>query len=193
MLISDIITYLNQNPLTVFNTLLLVLTGYLSYSSYVFQVQTSIRESLEQLEDVELRRGKVRPILHDFNHSIISDSRTSVLLKYYHDGRNPANANQPRGPFRCVRYHLANHHDKMQAGEPVEEEKFLDGLEQSLPDIPGVITVTTNDSGIFLEIDSDDAVFVRRLTEDVMEKVYNSLVLQSPEEIIEELKLEEHI
>lgn len=81
----------------------------------------------------------------------------------------------------------------MQAGEPVEEEKFLDGLEQSLPDIPGVITVTTNDSGIFLEIDSDDAVFVRRLTEDVMEKVYNSLVLQSPEEIIEELKLEEHI
>lgn len=67
-IISEILNwgsrFISDNFLTIFNTFLIGITILLSYQSFKFQTRTGIRESLEQLEDVEFYNEKFSPILH---------------------------------------------------------------------------------------------------------------------------------
>ncbi len=191
MISGKIVEYLSSNPLTVFNTLLLLFTGYLSYSSYVFQTRTSIRESLEQLDDVEFRKGKLRPMLHSYDHSIIR-SACIVELKYYRNGRNPASANQLDEAFRFERHRIAKIHDDMNHGEPFDTNVFLSAVEESIPTLPKVTDTRVTADGIFIDIESSDAVLIRRRTQEVLECVYRTLNGIN-EETVEELELESEI
>ena len=189
---GEIAKYLSSNPLTVFNSILLVLTGYLSYTSYIFQMRTGIRESLEQLEDIEIDRSKLRPILHSFKFSLLRGSKTIVQLKYYSDGRNPANANQPRRLFRSERYKLARDHDDLETNNPIDEADFFRGIGEYITRTTPVKDAKAEPMGIMLHIYSDDAVEIRRVTESILDDLY-SMFWQGPDGLVHDLELEDHL
>ena len=189
--VDDILTFVSASPLTAFNTAILIFTAVLSYSTRTFQVRTSIRESIEQLEDVELRSGKLRPILYRFNYAIGGRSTCSVQLKYYKDGRNPASANQPmrKSFFGVVNKIIRGVLDEHPARYDINFGKFEDQVAELISGVDGVKNVKNKPNGIIIQIDSGDAVEIRRITEEVLEEIYRTLVQRS-EDVLDDLAID---
>lgn len=167
-MLADALRYIEQNPLTLFNSLLLIGTGWLSYSSYKFQSRAGVREALDQLEDIDIYRGKLSPILDEFTFKPLSGEFSStVKLKYYKYGRNPASANKEDSLLSRTLYLL---NDKA-ASENITEEEFYRLLSESLEELPTVDAVAVNTNGIFLQFETVNAVQVRRRTEFVLEQI----------------------
>lgn len=162
--IGSIIEFGLQNPLTLFNTFLLIFTGYLSLSSYKFQSRTSIRESLEQLEDIEFRKEKLSPIMHDFGFRPIRGHRTTVQLKYYRFGKNPASASKLHNRLFHTTLYEANRTEE----DKLSEDTFYDALQRKLSNLDGVNGVWIRNTGIFLTYDTGNAVEVRKRTEKAL-------------------------
>jgi len=161
---------LAQNPLTVFNTLLLIFTGSLSYASYVFQKQTSIRESLEQLEDADYRFGKLRPMLHEFGYIPFRHCRVVVQLKYYQFGTEPSTAGEMSELFDKFLYRL-NGRDSSHPDYPREE--LESDLERTLSNAEYAESVDVNSQGILLTFNTLDAVLIRKNVNQVLQEIHD--------------------
>lgn len=87
-----------STSLSVLNVLLVLLTILFTARSYASQVRTNVRESLEQLDDIEYEdrdRRKLKPILNEFDFGWIHHAslgvvgprpRSEILLKEYRAG-----------------------------------------------------------------------------------------------------------
>lgn len=164
----DILTFAAQNPLTIFNTILLLFTGYLSYSSFKFQTRTSVRESLEQLDDVEFRQEKLRPILHELKFRPLRGHQTTVHLKYYTFGRAPESASRNAGRL-FVQTH--SQLDSMHEENDLSHQEFKNLLKSALESLDPVDRIEVDDTGIFLRFDTGNPVSVRRRTEQILQKL----------------------
>jgi len=176
-----------QNPLTLFNTLLLVLTGYLSYTSYVFQKRTGVRESLEQLEDVEYGSGKLRPILHRFEFTPFLREKVEVQLKYYHFGKNPASAGVLNDLFQRQLYQL-NGRDSSYS--EYRQEDFESDIQEFLCDLNYCKSASVDSEGIVVTFQTTNAVEIRRRVNLIMQKLHKkrSTDLENWKEAISETK-----
>ena len=85
------------SPIQLVNLLLLVTTAILSARSFAFQARASVRESIEQLDDVEYQNAnqrKVKALLHRFSFGwadfltlgLIGNPESQILLKEYSAG-----------------------------------------------------------------------------------------------------------
>ncbi|MCU4801333.1 hypothetical protein OB920_13210 [Halobacteria archaeon HArc-gm2] len=166
--IDGVISFIQTNGLTIFNSLLLITTAVLSFSSQIFQTRTSIRESLEQLEDVEFHREKLKPILHNVEYFPLLKGKSTVLLKYYQEGRNPASANKPLDLFTRTLNKAGRVHSDNRV---FTKEKAYSGIKRTLNEVEGVTVSRVDESGIYLEIPSADSVVVRERTDAVLTRL----------------------
>lgn len=158
-----------NNVLTVINTSLILVTIYLSYQSFKFQTRTSIRESLEQLEDIDFYHEKFSPILYKFDFRPVRGHRTTVQLKYYSYGRNPASASDNQRDLFNRTFYILN--DRDYSGIPTK--RLRQAIAEKLLEAEAVTDVWTDDTGIFLEYDTGNAVEVRRRTEAIFQSLSN--------------------
>lgn len=163
--LESLIRFVSNRFLTVFNTFLIGITFLLSYQSFKFQTRTGIRESLEQLEDVEFKKEKLRPILHELVFRPVRGHRATVHLKYYRFGRNPASANKSHYNVFHHTFHELNKRDS----NGVPEDRLRQAIVSKLSELDEVADVWIEDTGIFLEYDTGNAVEVRRRTETVLQ------------------------
>lgn len=162
---SGIAGFFLNNPLTLFNSILLVVTGYLSYSTFKFQRRTSAREAIEQLEDVHFYRGKITPILSEYNfRPIFGNSFSVVKLKYYKYGKNPASANQETDLFS----ETLNTINSGAGDENLNNSNLYFLISEALESQPGVEMVTADENGIYAQFQTANAVQIRRKTEFIL-------------------------
>lgn len=167
---DPIFEFLTANPLTTFNTLLLILTAYLGYSSFIFQNRTSVRESLEQLGDLELGHDILSPILHKYSYSLFRETETVVLLKYYTAGENPARAVRYRKFFDRTFYRTFRNRS---TGDDVSwgREEFTAAFQQHLLNEDFADDVRVADEGIYITLNKDSAVEIRRDIERILDHI----------------------
>lgn len=145
---------------------LLVITAFLSFQTHVFQYRTSIRESLEQLDDVEVTNTvKVRAILNKFDYWGLSIQKllygkTTLLVKFHSMERVPEAASDPS----CTMFHWL---------QDDEVEEFLEELEQS---ISGISDVKSGDGEFEITIYSRNSVEIRRIASQVTVKIRENRV-----------------
>jgi len=132
---------------------------YLSLGTHVFQVNTGLRESLEQLDDVLMGNDtKVRVILHRFEYSPVRNILPCVK-----------NVN------KCVlefRVHVLNDQNIGGAGQPKEIEYFIDGV--SLSNIRDYDLVTDTEQDTYwlrVSVDSIDPADCREIASKVMRRI----------------------
>jgi hypothetical protein len=146
-----------QIAVSVVSLFLLIFTSVLSYYSYSAQARTGIRESLEQLDDVEISNTyKVKPILHEFDFAF-RDPRSVVLIKLYSTQYNEAAASVPQDTTTQI-----------------EEDNLPEILEdiRADSDFDDLLTdVWVNDDGVHLELRTRNAVEIRRLANAVMVEI----------------------
>lgn len=160
-MVSGLTEFVVNRPLTIFNSLLLILTGYLSYSTFKFQRRTSVREALEQLEDVHFYRGKITPILNEFEFNpVFGTSSSDVKLKYYKYGRNPATANQETKLFSATLGRITGSQD-----DEMDDTELYSLISEALENQPGVEMAQASESGIHVRFQTANAVQIRRRTE----------------------------
>lgn len=185
--LSTLLNFLFQNPLTVFNTLLLIFTAYLGYTSFKFQNRTSIRESLEQLDDVALGTAdKIRPILHSFKFRIFGESKATVLLRHYAYPNNPAVASITTNPlFHSTIYKVTKDEEVDLTREVIE-----DALVKKVSELRGVDDAWIGEKGIFVVFHSRNAVEVRTRTETAVDTVADVFKTTNAERLAENLDIE---
>jgi hypothetical protein len=146
-----------QIVLSLMSLFLLVFTSLLSYFSYSAQARTGIRESLEQLDDVEINNSyKIKPILHRFNFGPIYP-KSVILLKLYKTQYNEATASVPEEALDQL-----NEEDIEEiASEIKEKEEFRELLKNSY----------VNDDGVFFELTTRNAVAIRRFANNAMTQI----------------------
>lgn len=84
-----------QGLLQMITLVLIIFTSYLSYGSYKFQIRAAIRESLEQLDDIELgSQEKAKVMLHEFSYDLYKPE-TTLLFQFYTIGDRPEAAAIP--------------------------------------------------------------------------------------------------
>lgn len=157
--------------LTGLNTILIIGSLYLGYRTFVFQARAGIRESLEQLEDVAFNRSKLTAMLHEFD---FLRSHSTVLLKYYMPGRNPASANQPTDLF-----HRQSPWRKSD-DEEFTQERSYEAVRRHVESTDGVTSSRVDEEGIFLEISSRNAVEIRSVADKVLRNL-KAKVTSNPE------------
>lgn len=129
---------------------LLLFTTYLSIQTQIFQVRTGIRESLEQLDDYEFRRGslKLKPILHRFKYRG-PWSESEVLVKWRNPGNHATTSQIHGNPFWWLK--------------PGEKDDFCRAIE-NLEKVP---ECDWDDRAVRFTVQSKDPVVVRRTVETV--------------------------
>lgn len=81
---------------------LLFVAIHLSWQSRIAQKQMRKRQSLEELDDIEMNENlKFKPLLHSFDHSL-RDPQTKVLFKFYEPGTKGRMASRPKHPGYTV-------------------------------------------------------------------------------------------
>jgi hypothetical protein len=168
MNVSDVATQtFAGNPLTLLNTFLIIITILLSYNAYKFRTRASVRESLEQLDDVEFRKEKLRPILHELDFRLIRKHRTTVHLKYYTFGREPASASLSNKNLFWRTFYQLNNKD----ADGIPTEQLREAIAGKSRELDKVEKVWIEDTGIYLQFKTGNAVQVRRWTEDVLQNL----------------------
>lgn len=136
---------------------LLIFTSVLSYFSYSAQARTGIRESLEQIDDVEINnRYKLKPILHRFDFGPLNPNST-LLIKVYQTQYNESVASIPEN-----------------ATDQLDEEEIETIVENVLED--SEFRELLGDSylrkdGVYFELDTRNAVAIRRFANKAMEEI----------------------
>jgi hypothetical protein len=155
--------------------LLLILTTILSLQSRIFQVKTSIRESIEQLDHIVIYSGtKLKPVLRKFRYLPI----LSVIL------RKSSIWSTIYGETEVEVIHYANARYEDVGSEPhinkfswLNKDDYpvnLDVIETALENIDGVHSIKRSNKGYIITIHSRDAVQIRDITQSVMEVIWNS-------------------
>lgn len=143
-----------QIALSLLSLILLVFTSILSYFSYSAQARAGIRESLEQLEDVEINSSyKIKPILHRFNFGPINPE-SIILLKIYKTNYNEATAGIPQNASDQLGKEQVEHI----AAKLNNEEEFKNLLKNSYVD----------ENGIVFELTTRNEVAIRRFANKSM-------------------------
>lgn len=178
-------TFIAENSLALFNTFLISVTIILSYQSIKFQSRTSIRESLEQLDDVEYSSEKLKPILHKFAFRPLRGHQTIVQLKYYRYSSQPATSSQS-GPhlFQGTLYSINRHVES-----EIPKDEFLQAISRKLSTLDEVSDIWVEDTGIFLQYETGNSVEVRRRTETVLKNL-NEWHTTSKERFVETFNVE---
>ena len=146
-----------QILLSLMSLFLLVFTSLLSYFSYSAQARTGIRESLEQLDDVEINNSyKIKPILHRFNFGP-RNPKSVILIKLYKTQYNEATASIPGEASD----HLNQDDIEQIASELEQEDEFRALLKNSYVD----------DDGVFFELTTRNAVAIRRFANNAMTQI----------------------
>jgi hypothetical protein len=146
-----------QIVLSLISLVLLVFTSVLSYFSYSAQARTGIRESLEQLEDVEIdNRYKIKPILHRFSFGPCNPESV-ILLKIYQAQYNEATASIPEEASD----QLTEEDIEEIVTELNKENEFRDLLKNSYVD----------EDGVSFELTTRNAVAVRRFANKAMTEI----------------------
>lgn len=146
---------LGQIALSLLSLGLLVFTSILSYYSYSAQARTSVRESLEQLDDIELDRYKLKPILHRFEFGPLNP-KSVLLMKVYDTKHDRPDASVPE----TATDHL-DEDDIEEIADRLNESELGDDLEDSYID----------EDGIYFEIATRNAVAVRRFANIAMTEI----------------------
>lgn len=140
--------------------LLLILTVYLGIQTQVFQRRTSVRESIEQLDEHTFDRSqiKLKPILHEFRYRG-PWSRTVIEIRWRtFNQQGPAGIS---GPQKAILYWLT----------PSDRDDFCRALEN----IPGVASAHWEERArqglLRVSLETGDAVTARRLTEQILETI----------------------
>lgn len=139
-----------DNPISALNLVLLCITIVLSVSSYSSQARMSVRESIEQLDDLEINHStKIKPALHDFDFGILNP-RSTVQFRILGAAQNPSTASQ---------YVTSNSlfHDSRNS----EMESFLEQRDL-------VSKAEFNEPEVIVKIPSRNAVEVKQATEEIM-------------------------
>jgi hypothetical protein len=133
-----------------FNFALLLLTAYLSIQAHIFQIRTSIRESLEQLDDYEYAFGSVQlnALLRRFNYRS-RWSESEVLIKWRNPGQT---ANSSRAHGNAFWWLSAK-----------KREEFCRAVE-NLKKVSGC---NSNNDAIWFTVESKNPVTVRRKVETI--------------------------
>ena len=135
---------------------LLLFTTYLSIQTQLFQVRTSIRESLEQIDDFQLETDlKFNAILHRFSYKG-PWSRSRIFVKW----RTPGADASMSSNHEQVLYWL--------------DQQGKSDLFACLKDEASVSDFEETDHGILFTIQSKDPVKVRRVVETVYETIERS-------------------
>ncbi|WP_147439944.1 hypothetical protein [Haloarcula sp. Atlit-7R] len=146
-----------QILLSLMSLFLLVFTSLLSYFSYSAQARTGIRESLEQLDDVEINNSyKIKPILHRFNFGP-RKPKSTILVKLYKTQYNEATASIPG----VGSDHLNEKDIEEIASKLKTEGEFRELLKNSY----------VNDDGVFFELSTRNAVEIRRFANNAMTQI----------------------
>ena len=149
-----------QIALSVLSLFLLVFTSILGYFSYSAQARTGIRESIEQLDDVEITTSyKLKPILHRFEFGPL-DPKSVLLIKLYKTQHNEATASIP---VEALGQYDQNDIEKV-VGELEKDSEFRDVLEESYVGV----------DGIFFELSSRNGVAIRRFANKAMSELRDS-------------------
>lgn len=129
---------------------LLLFTTYLSIQTQIFQVRTSIRESLEQLDDYEFSHGSVKlnPILHRFKYRG-RWSESEVMIKWRTPGAHATSSSVHGNPFWWL--------------NPRERDDFCRAVEN----LEKVSDSDWNNRAIWFTIESKDPVTIRRKVETI--------------------------
>ncbi|MGM0388522.1 hypothetical protein [Natrinema limicola] len=131
----------------VVNTALVLITLIISARSYKYQVNGAIRESIEQLYDLNVAtNGRIKPILHSTD---MVCQKTIVEFKLY-TGTNYTNTAKRARP---------NHFDLYMEMEKLEEE------------VGDVSDIDKSEFGIEVTIKSVNPVKCRRVVEEIMEEI----------------------
>ena len=185
-LLWNIFDSISANPLNSVNFVLLVATAMLSYNSYIAQKRAGLRESLEQLDDVEYYQEKLKPILHEFDYIPFLKQESVVLLKYYKEGANPASSNRPTELFRQTLWRVRG---KSHSGELITNESVYEALQKKLDKLEDLNVERVDESGIYFKINSVDPVFVRERTDVALTKL-RDWQTTSKERFIDEFDLD---
>ncbi|WP_336133665.1 hypothetical protein [Natronomonas amylolytica] len=132
---------------------------YLSVGTHVFQVNTGLRESLEQLDDVLIGKNtKVRVILHDFEYSPLRNSL-------------PRSTNRRRCVLEFRVYEL-NHQNIGGAGQPIEIRHFIEGLAmENIEEFDYVTSAEEDSYWMRVSVESIDPAKCREISSKVMRKI----------------------
>lgn len=142
---------------------LLIFTSIMSAQAHRFQVQTSIRESVEQLDDIFITNAtKMKPIISGFKYLSrwdIYNSETEVLVKFYSSRQDLSSVSSP-------------HHEPFFWLNETQKEV----LRQALENFETVESVRFTDGGLIFKAKSREAVDIRRATQTVMESIRYSYI-----------------
>jgi len=166
----DIASAFLNNGFSVLNFALLLFTAVLSFNTYRFQKQAGLRESLEQLEDVEFLGGKLRPILHKFSYIPMVRATSMVELQYYQFGREPSSAGQLSKPLQIQYNSLTD-----RGSNEYSRQQFNSDLMKFIINRDKCKRVEVNDNGILLEFETVNPVVVRRRTRSILKLLNNNL------------------
>lgn len=148
-----------QIALSLLSLGLLVFTSILSYFSYSAQARTGIRESLEQLDDVEINSTyKLKPILHRFDFSL-KDPKSIILVKLYQTQHNEATASIPKKASE----QFDEDHIEDVVEELEKDEEFSSVLDDSY----------VNEDGVFFVLTTRNAVKTRRFANRAVTELQN--------------------
>lgn len=138
------------------NLVLLIFTALLSVKSITFQKQTSVRESLDQLNEVICGNWKMNAILHSFNTRFGIFGNSEIDIKVYQI-----------------------HHEKVaNAGRPEAAQDYIESrfeLEE-FEEIEGVDRAKFSDGSLRIFCNSINAIQCRNVAERTMKKIQREVV-----------------
>jgi len=139
-----------DNPISALNLVLLCITIVLSVSSYSSQARMSVRESIEQLDDLEVNHStKIKPSLHDFDFGILNP-RSTVQFRVLSPAQNPSTAS------KYITSSSLFHESRNSEMESFLEQRDL------------VSRAEFNEPEVIVGISSRNAVEVKQATEEIM-------------------------
>lgn len=150
---------------TVVNFFLILITVYLGIQAHIFQIRTSLRESLEQLDPLDVQKGPtLNPLLHEFNYGFpiigrfLKIASPSVTIKI---------RNTPPGGDSPVATRLRKWSDFAYVD--------IDKIEKRLNSLEGLEAVEIDTRELRFNIRSRNPVIVRKRTVDAMLQIEDSV------------------
>jgi len=132
---------------------LLIFTAVLSLQGYIFRVQTGIRESVEQLDDILVTgTSKLKPIVHSLSYRPwIWPSKNKVEVKFYNTRQSLASVSSPHtAPLWWL--------------NDTEQTQLM----KALRNLDGIEAAKVTKEGILFTSRSNNSARIRRATQSVM-------------------------
>lgn len=159
--------WLVENPFVVFNILLSIISIFvifaaavLSYQSYIVQAQVSVRNALEQLDDVYIKDGlKMKVLIYEFQYGICNfrNPKTTLHFKFH----------EHESHLETVSIPLWKSDEFTKPGREY--------LEYYLEEKEEVEEIGIGLSGVHVEVASKDPLVVRSVAEKATEQLQTSV------------------